>query len=102
MARNYPKLPAQSREDLAVEAFQNALGDAQQQRHVFVRRATRLTEAVTLATEMEAFIESQAYQRNGKPGAREVRTVDDLDRKPTEEKAPSTGRRGGRPLVECY
>ena len=56
---SYPKLPAQALEELAVEAFRNALGNKQLQYHVFSRAATTLTEAITLATEMEAFLDSK-------------------------------------------
>ena len=73
--RSYPTFPASAREDLAVEAFRNALGEEQLQRHVFAGKATTLAEAITLATEMEAFLEYQAQQREGKFGAREVRMV---------------------------
>ena len=75
--QSYPALPGSAREDLAVEAFRNALGDEQLQRHVFASRATTLAEAVTLATELEAFLESQAHQRRGKFGAKEVRVVEE-------------------------
>ena len=51
-------MPTSAREDLAVEAFRNALGKEQLQRHVFAGKATTLAEAITLATEMEAFLES--------------------------------------------
>ena len=50
--RSYPTLPTSAREDLVVETFQNALGEEQLQRHVFVKKATTLAEAVNLATEM--------------------------------------------------
>ena len=56
--RSYPMLPKLAQEDLAVEAFRNALGEEQLQRHVFAGKATTLAEAITLAAEMEAFLES--------------------------------------------
>ena len=92
--QSYPALPTSAREDLAVEAFRNALGDEQLQRHVFASRATTLAEAITLATEMEAFLESQAHQQRVRFGAKEVRVV---------EESPAgawgkTGAAGGDPL----
>ena len=38
--RSYPTFPASVREDLAVEAFRNALGEEQLQRHVFAGKAS--------------------------------------------------------------
>ena len=58
-----------------MEAFQNALGDEQLQRHVFASKATTLAEAITLATKMEAIAQSQAHWRKGRTGAKEVRVV---------------------------
>ena len=36
-----------------------------------------LAEAITLATEMEAFAQSQAHRRKGRTGAKEVRVVEE-------------------------
>ena len=103
--RSYPTLPSSAREDLAVEAFRNALGEEQLQRHVFAGKATTLAEAITLATEMEAFLEYQAQQRKDRFGARDVRIVE-------ESSAGTTGKTGaagrdstlpGAPSqVRCY
>ena len=103
--RSYPALPTSAREDLAVEAFRNALGEEQLQRHVFARKATTLAEAITLATEMEAFLESQAQQRKGKLGAREVRMVEEPPAGTTgkiEAASKDSTAPGASPKVRCY
>ena len=55
-----------------MDAFRNALGDEQLQQHIFSRKVTTLTEAITLATEMEAFLDWQAQQRKNKQGVVDV------------------------------
>ena len=94
--RSYPTLPKSEQEDLAVEAFRNALGEEQLQHCVFARKATTLAEAVTLATEMEAFLESQAQQRKGKFGVKEVRVVEEL----SAGTPGKTGAAGGDPRLQ--
>ena len=76
VSKSYPQFPVQAREDLAVDAFRNALGDEQLQQHIFSRKVTTLTEAITLATEMEAFLDWQAQQRKNKQGVVDVMSVE--------------------------
>ena len=59
-----------------MDAFRNALGDEQLQQHIFSRKVTTLTEAITLATEMEAFLDWQAQQRKNKQGVVDVMSVE--------------------------
>ena len=44
-----------------------------------------LAEAITLATEMEAFAQSQAHRRKGRTGAKEVRVVEEPLRRFTKQ-----------------
>ena len=105
VSMSYPKLPAQAREELAVEAFRNALGNKQLQYHVFSRAATTLTEAITLATEMEAFLDSQELNRRGRQGDEYVQSVE----QPLQQQARANGANTGPPrrafdrsMVECF
>ena len=88
-----------------MEAFQNALREEQLRRHDLAGKATTLAEAIALAMEMDAFLESQAQSRKCKFGAREVLMVE-------EPSASTTGKTGavstdstlpGAPSqVRCY
>ena len=73
--------------------------------HVFSRKATTLTEAINIAAEMEAFLESQVRHGKGKPGARDVRVVFQTPHpKPEahEERANTMRPPRHRSQVKCY
>ena len=77
VSKSYPRWPIQDLavEDLAVDAFRNALGDEYLQQHLFSKKVTTLSEAITLATEMEAFLDWQTQQRKENQGSGDVMSV---------------------------
>ena len=88
-----------------MEAFRKALGNEQLQYYVFSRAATTLTEAITLATEMEAFLDSQELNKKGRQGAEYVRSVGQRLQQQAWASSVNTGPPRGafdRSMVECF
>ncbi|KAJ8020963.1 Retroviral-like aspartic protease 1 [Holothuria leucospilota] len=78
----YPFLESKARDDIALEHFRNALDDMELQRAVFMSKPQSLTQAVSIAAEMESFQRAQLHHTRRGSNIRHVKEEDDRETAP--------------------